>query len=151
VRNPLYVASVVAITGQALLLSRPVLLGYAAGFLAVAFFLVHWIEDPALGRRFGQHFEDYRNQVPGWWPRLPRRRAEQTTKAAWGPELGGVQSGSRSLESSGRPASARIRWLIASVVPNVSHCAGSLPHRSCTRVNVLPRAASASSIAWARR
>jgi protein-S-isoprenylcysteine O-methyltransferase Ste14 len=75
-RNPLYVASVVAITGQALLLSRPVLLGYAAGFLAVAFFLVHWIEDPALGRRFGQHFEDYRNQVPGWWPRLPRRLAD---------------------------------------------------------------------------
>jgi protein-S-isoprenylcysteine O-methyltransferase Ste14 len=81
VRNPLYVASVVAITGQALLLSRPVLLVYAAAFLAIAFFLVAWIEDPALARRFGQHFEDYRNQVPGWWPRLPprtpRRPAEQ--------------------------------------------------------------------------
>lgn len=72
VRNPLYVASVVAISGQALLLSRPVLLIYAAAFLAITFFLVHWIEDPALARRFGQQFEDYRNQVPGWWPRLPR-------------------------------------------------------------------------------
>ncbi len=81
VRNPLYVASVVAITGQALLLSRAVLLVYAAAFLAITFFLVHWIEDPALARRFGQQFEDYRNQVPGWWPRLarrtPRRRAGQ--------------------------------------------------------------------------
>jgi hypothetical protein len=81
VRNPLYVASVVAITGQALLLSRPVLLVYAAAFLAITFFLVHWIEDPALASRFGQQFEDYQNQVPGWWPRLPRRtprrRAEQ--------------------------------------------------------------------------
>ena len=73
VRNPLYVASVVAISGQALLLSRPVLLSYAAAFLAITFFLVHWIEDPALARRFGQQFEDYRNQVPGWWPRLSRR------------------------------------------------------------------------------
>jgi protein-S-isoprenylcysteine O-methyltransferase Ste14 len=73
VRNPLYVASVLAISGQALLLSRPVLLIYAAAFLAISFFLVHWIEDPALARRFGQQFEDYRNQVPGWWPRLPRR------------------------------------------------------------------------------
>jgi protein-S-isoprenylcysteine O-methyltransferase Ste14 len=73
VRNPLYVASVVAISGQALLLSRPVLLIYAAAFLAITVFLVHWIEDPALARRFGQQFEDYRNQVPGWWPRLPRR------------------------------------------------------------------------------
>ena len=69
VRNPLYVASVVAISGQALLLSRPVLLVYAAAFLAITFFLVHWIEDPALARRFGEQFEDYRKQVPGWWPR----------------------------------------------------------------------------------
>ncbi len=73
VRNPLYVASVVAISGQALLLSRPVLLIYAAAFLAITFFLVHWIEDPALARRFGRQFEDYRDQVPGWWPRLSRR------------------------------------------------------------------------------
>src|SRR5215469_951018 len=69
VRNPLYVASVVAISGQAMLLSRPVLLVYAAVFLAIAFFLVHWIEDPALAQRFGEQFEDYRKQVPGWWPR----------------------------------------------------------------------------------
>ena len=73
VRNPLYVASVVAISGQALLLSRPVLLVYAAAFLAITFVLVHWIEDPALARRFGGQFEDYRKQVPGWWPRWPRR------------------------------------------------------------------------------
>lgn len=73
VRNPLYVASVMAISGQALLLSRPVLLSYAAAFAAITVFLVHWIEDPALGRRFGQQFEDYRSQVPAWWPRLPRR------------------------------------------------------------------------------
>jgi protein-S-isoprenylcysteine O-methyltransferase Ste14 len=79
VRNPLYVASVVAISGQALLLSKAVLLVYAAAFLAVAFFLVHWIEDPALARRFGEQFEDYRKQVPGWWPRWPRRSSGSVT------------------------------------------------------------------------
>ena len=79
VRNPLYVASVVAISGQALLLSRPVLLVYAAAFLAITFFLVHWIEDPALARRFGEQFEDYRKQVPGWWPRWPRRTLRNDT------------------------------------------------------------------------
>ena len=73
VRNPLYLASVAAISGQALLLSRPVLLIYAAAFLAITFFLAHVVEDPALARRFGQQYADYRNQVPGWWPRLPRR------------------------------------------------------------------------------
>jgi protein-S-isoprenylcysteine O-methyltransferase Ste14 len=72
-RNPLYLASVLAISGQALLLSRLVLLIYAAAFLVVTILLTHWLEDPALARRFGQQFEDYRNQVPGWWPRLRRR------------------------------------------------------------------------------
>jgi hypothetical protein len=33
----------------------------------------------------------------------------------------GGQAGSRSAGSSGRPTSARIRWLIASVIPKVSH------------------------------
>lgn len=70
--SPLYRTWIVAISGQALL-SRPVLLIYAAAFLAITVFLVRWIEDPALARRFGQQFEDYRSQVPGWWPRLPRR------------------------------------------------------------------------------
>ena len=87
VRNPLYVASVVAICGQALLLSRPVLFSYAAAFLAITIFLVHWIEDPALARRFGQRFEEYRNEVPGWWPRLPRRPAARGYPVAPGPEL----------------------------------------------------------------
>ena len=104
VRNPLYLASVAAVAGQALLLSRPVLLVYAAAFLAISFFLVHWIEDPALARRFGQHFEDYRNQVPGWWPRVPRRTPRRapnkTTKAGSDdrrvPDLCAPASGSRS-------------------------------------------------------
>jgi protein-S-isoprenylcysteine O-methyltransferase Ste14 len=73
IRNPLYAASAVAITGQALLLSRAVLMIYAAAFLAVTVFLAHWVEDPALARRYGQQFEAYQSQVPGWWPRLPRR------------------------------------------------------------------------------
>lgn len=73
VRNPLYVGSAVAITGQALLLGRPVLLVYAAVFLVLTFALAHWIEDPALAVRFGAEFDAYRAQVPGWWPRLRRR------------------------------------------------------------------------------
>jgi protein-S-isoprenylcysteine O-methyltransferase Ste14 len=72
-RNPLYLAWVMAITGQALLLSRPVLLIYAAAVLAVAIAFVRLFEEPSLARRFGEQYEAYRKQVPGWWPRLPRR------------------------------------------------------------------------------
>jgi protein-S-isoprenylcysteine O-methyltransferase Ste14 len=73
VRNPLYLAMVVAIAGQGLLLSRPVLLIYAAVFLAAFVAFVHWVEEPSLATRFGEQYEAYHKQVPGWWPRRPRR------------------------------------------------------------------------------
>ena len=72
-RNPLYLAIVLVITGQGLLLSRPVLLVYAAVLLAAFVAFVRWYEEPSLARRFGEHYDTYRSQVPGWWPRLPRR------------------------------------------------------------------------------
>jgi protein-S-isoprenylcysteine O-methyltransferase Ste14 len=73
VRNPMYVAAVAAITGQALLLCRPVLFVYAAVFLAVAVVLVYLHEEPELRRRYGAQYEAYCKQVPAWWPRLRRR------------------------------------------------------------------------------
>jgi protein-S-isoprenylcysteine O-methyltransferase Ste14 len=70
VRNPMYVAVLAAIVGQALLLGRLVLLVYAA-IVAVAFVtFVRLYEEPTLRRRFGEEFEAYRRAVPAWWPRL---------------------------------------------------------------------------------
>ena len=70
VRNPMYVAVLEAIVGQALLLGRLVLLLYAAGaWLLVAAF-VRFYEEPTLTRRFGADYEAYRRAVPAWWPRL---------------------------------------------------------------------------------
>ncbi len=74
VRNPMYLAVLAVITGQGLALSRPVLLGYGAG-VAVAFTgFVYGYEQPALARQYGPQYEAYRQTVPAWWPRLPRRR-----------------------------------------------------------------------------
>jgi protein-S-isoprenylcysteine O-methyltransferase Ste14 len=80
VRNPMYVAVLAAIVGQALLLGRLELLLYAgAAWLVVAAF-VRWYEEPTLARRFGADYEAYRRAVPAWWPRLrpwePRERDE---------------------------------------------------------------------------
>ena len=72
-RNAMYLAIVMAVTGQALLLSRPVLLAYAAVLLAAFVLLVRVYEEPSLARRFGAEYEAYRKQVPGWWPRRPHR------------------------------------------------------------------------------
>jgi protein-S-isoprenylcysteine O-methyltransferase Ste14 len=76
VRNPMYLAVLSGIIGQALLLGRPVLLGYAA-VVAVAFAsFVRWYEEPALTRRYGEEYRAYRAEVPGWIPARPggRRR-----------------------------------------------------------------------------
>ena len=70
VRNPMYVAVVAAIVGQALLFGQLGLLIYAvAVWLLVAAF-VHLYEEPTLTRRFGADYEAYRRAVPAWWPRL---------------------------------------------------------------------------------
>lgn len=81
VRNPMYVAVLAVILGQALLLGRPVLLLYAAAvFVAVASF-VRWYEEPTLAKQFGRDYERYRAAVPGWWPRLRPWRSDQAPSA----------------------------------------------------------------------
>lgn len=72
VRNPMYLAVVATITGQALLLGRPVLLGYAALVGAVTATFVRLYEEPTLSRRYGPEYDAYRAAVPGWWPRRGR-------------------------------------------------------------------------------
>jgi len=70
VRNPMYLAVVCTVVGQALALGRYGLLWYAAA-LALAFVaFVRLYEEPALSRQFGAEYAEYRRAVPGWWPRL---------------------------------------------------------------------------------
>jgi len=76
VRNPMYVAVVVVILGQAVLFGDWRLIVYAMlvwlGFHA---FVVGY-EEPTLARRFGTRYDDFRANVPRWIPRLtPRPRA----------------------------------------------------------------------------
>jgi protein-S-isoprenylcysteine O-methyltransferase Ste14 len=78
VRNPMYLAVVAVIVGQALLLWQPVLLPYAA-IVTVAFVVfVLGYEQPTLRRQFGASYEAYYRAVPAWWPRLrPWRQDER--------------------------------------------------------------------------
>jgi protein-S-isoprenylcysteine O-methyltransferase Ste14 len=70
VRNPMYVAILGAIVGQALLLGRLGLLPYAVALWLIAAAFVRRCEEPTLARRFGADYEAYRRAVPAWWPRL---------------------------------------------------------------------------------
>lgn len=70
VRNPMYVALLAAILGQALLLAQPVLLLWAAVVWLLFSTFVRIYEEPVLARRFGADYAAYRRAVPAWWPRL---------------------------------------------------------------------------------
>jgi len=70
VRNPMYVAVLSIIAGQALLFASwaVLLYGVVMGIAMAAF--VHFYEEPTLVRRYGVEYETYRRAVPGWLPRL---------------------------------------------------------------------------------
>jgi protein-S-isoprenylcysteine O-methyltransferase Ste14 len=72
VRNPIYIAALLIVGGEAWLFLSIPLLAYA-GIMAIFFHLsVTSYEEPALGRRFGSAYTEYRRAVPRWIPRAPR-------------------------------------------------------------------------------
>jgi protein-S-isoprenylcysteine O-methyltransferase Ste14 len=71
VRNPIYVAAVLIVSGEAWLFGSTALLLYAVG-LALAFhLLVVGYEEPRLRARFGEPYEAYRRTVSRWLPHPP--------------------------------------------------------------------------------
>src|SRR5262249_16282086 len=70
VRNPMYLALIAAIAGQALLLGQLQLLLYACLVLLAVTAFVFAYEEPTLRRQFGAEYEEYCREVPAWWPRL---------------------------------------------------------------------------------
>jgi protein-S-isoprenylcysteine O-methyltransferase Ste14 len=76
VRNPMYVSIAAAVAGQGLLLGQPKLfVALGVGAVPVVAF-VRLYEEPALTRKFGAAFEQYRHNVPRWLPRLTPWRPE---------------------------------------------------------------------------
>jgi protein-S-isoprenylcysteine O-methyltransferase Ste14 len=70
VRNPMYVANLAIISGEALVFQSWAVAVYA-GVMALGFHLfVILYEEPTLTRLFGADYEAYRNSVPRWIPRI---------------------------------------------------------------------------------
>jgi protein-S-isoprenylcysteine O-methyltransferase Ste14 len=70
VRNPMYVAVVATIVGQALVFGSVELLQYAAVVWLAFHAFVRLYEEPALAAQFGAPYDEYRRHVRRWWPRL---------------------------------------------------------------------------------
>jgi protein-S-isoprenylcysteine O-methyltransferase Ste14 len=72
VRNPIYLAALLIVLGEAWLFGSAALLLYA-GVAAVAFhLLVISYEEPTLRAQFGEQYETYRSTISRWIPRRPR-------------------------------------------------------------------------------
>jgi protein-S-isoprenylcysteine O-methyltransferase Ste14 len=76
VRNPMYIAVVSIILGQALLFSSWGLVAYAAIVSATMAAFVRLYEEPTLAARYGAEYDAYRCAVPAWLPRLTPWRGD---------------------------------------------------------------------------
>jgi protein-S-isoprenylcysteine O-methyltransferase Ste14 len=70
VRNPMYLAVMTTIAGQVLVQGQLILLAYLAVVVASEVAFVRMYEEPALRRKFGAAYDEYRRAVPGWRPRF---------------------------------------------------------------------------------
>ena len=73
VRNPIYVAVVAVILGQAVLFADWHLLGYGALIWLFFHIVVIAYEEPTLRQSYGAEYESYCANVPRWLPRLTPR------------------------------------------------------------------------------
>jgi protein-S-isoprenylcysteine O-methyltransferase Ste14 len=72
VRNPMYLAVLTVVGGDALVLRSLAVLLYAAVLAFVFHVVVIAYEEPALQRQFGEGYARYRRSTPRWWPRWGR-------------------------------------------------------------------------------
>ena len=80
VRNPMYVGAGGVMSGVGLVAGSPSILMLSAVFLALAHGFVVLYEEPALERRFGESYAEYRRNVGRWIPRSPRRPAPRSPR-----------------------------------------------------------------------
>ena len=68
VRNPMYVAVVTVLLGEALFFGARVLLVYAACTVAAFYLFILLYEEPTLRRQFGDGYRRYCAEVSRWFP-----------------------------------------------------------------------------------
>lgn len=69
VRNPMYIAVLTILLGEAILFHSLVLVGYILLVWLATHLFVTFVEEPGLSRQFGESYEAYRRAVPRWLPR----------------------------------------------------------------------------------
>jgi protein-S-isoprenylcysteine O-methyltransferase Ste14 len=73
VRNPMYLAVLSIVIGQAILFRSFLLVGYALLVWGVVHLFVVFVEEPSLRHQFGESYESYLRTVPRWLARFLQR------------------------------------------------------------------------------
>jgi protein-S-isoprenylcysteine O-methyltransferase Ste14 len=73
-RNPMISGVLFILLGEALFLSSLSILMWAALFFAINTIYFVMVEEPALLRKFGEEYQQYKKQVPRWIPSIKMRR-----------------------------------------------------------------------------
>jgi protein-S-isoprenylcysteine O-methyltransferase Ste14 len=68
VRNPMYLAGLLTISGEAILFHSLLLISYALLLGIIVHLFVVFFEEPRLARQFGESYEAYLRTVPRWLP-----------------------------------------------------------------------------------
>lgn len=77
VRNPMYVGVLIALTGEAVLFERRIMIVYPVIVWMVVQLFVCFYEEPTLARRYGDEYLRFKQNVPRWLPRpTPWKGAE---------------------------------------------------------------------------
>jgi protein-S-isoprenylcysteine O-methyltransferase Ste14 len=71
VRNPIYLAAMLIVLGEAWLFLSAALLLYAVAVAVGFHLLVVAYEEPRLRSQFGERYATYQRRVSRWVPRLP--------------------------------------------------------------------------------
>jgi protein-S-isoprenylcysteine O-methyltransferase Ste14 len=72
VRNPMYIAVLSVVIGEAILFHSLLLVEYALLVWLVVHVFVVFVEEPSLLRQFGARYETYLRTVARWLPRSPQ-------------------------------------------------------------------------------
>ena len=76
VRNPIYLAALTVVLGEAWLFKSASLVEYAAEMAVVVHLFVVGYEEPVLRRLFGASYVEYKARVHRWLPRRPAELAD---------------------------------------------------------------------------
>jgi protein-S-isoprenylcysteine O-methyltransferase Ste14 len=76
VRNPMYLAVLLFVLGEAVFFLSLTVLLYAVCLASAFQIFVMLVEEPGLQRRFGAMYSDYCNITSRWFPRPPKPRLE---------------------------------------------------------------------------